>query len=401
MPPTAPTSSTAAGSAQAVFSFVTARPATLANKPICKDCRMEVDPMKPGTRLTKKSVQQYQCSRCNTKCVLMNRMCGSWPTDEFLELSAEQQVEFYRTPGGSKDFKKKYVETLVNNYVTKKREYVTGEFQPLSYWKEQGYDIDRIARNTGPENIKEHPQLGLTYRVLIEASQDMNEQYMMRSQIMQKLATKKTTKGLASGQTTMDSFRMAAPAAATGGEGLEVASSSGTSSSSSSSSSSKKGRGKKSNKKQQKQKKKDAQKKKDDAKRKKMEKDAQKAKQKEEKAKAAAEKALTKANRKVQQQSLNLCVRAIGKLQPVMLSLKELLFEKNGTPKSALSCVPGTIRAEALASFQKLQAMYSQCQERMTNVDAVLTFSADEVRDVAAQGTENHVALSKFKELLA
>ena len=112
-PPTAPTSSTAAGSAQAVFSFVTARPATLANKPICKDCRMEVDPMKPGTRLTKKSVQQYQCSRCNTKCVLMNRMCGSWPTDEFLELSAEQQVEFYRTPGGSKDFKKKYVETMI------------------------------------------------------------------------------------------------------------------------------------------------------------------------------------------------------------------------------------------------------------------------------------------------
>ena len=38
-------------------------------------------------------------------------------------------------------------------------------FEPLTYWKAQGYDIDRIERLTPQHDKEEHPILGTTYRI--------------------------------------------------------------------------------------------------------------------------------------------------------------------------------------------------------------------------------------------
>ena len=63
-----------------------------------------------------------------------------------------------------------------------------GEFQPLSYWAQLGYDAEKIQANTHPRDIKEHRQLGTTYRVVIEKDSKALVETILR---MQQLAKSK------------------------------------------------------------------------------------------------------------------------------------------------------------------------------------------------------------------
>lgn len=42
-----------------------------------------------------------------------------------------------------------------------------GDFEPLGYWATKGYDIERVRLYTEAANVREHPVLGTTYRVVI------------------------------------------------------------------------------------------------------------------------------------------------------------------------------------------------------------------------------------------
>ena len=55
-----------------------------------------------------------------------------------------------------------------------------GQFQPLGYWEKKGYDIESIKKNTLPKNIREHPVLGPTYRIVIEKDKSLQCEKVVR-----------------------------------------------------------------------------------------------------------------------------------------------------------------------------------------------------------------------------
>ena len=93
-------------------------------------------------------------------------MCGYWPTDEFKELSAEEQMNFYRSTEATKEsLKKALVDTLTNKRIERQESGRTGAFLPLSVYAERGFDIGPIKELSLPEDREMHPILGETFRV--------------------------------------------------------------------------------------------------------------------------------------------------------------------------------------------------------------------------------------------
>jgi len=65
--------------------------------PRCSKCGYTVDPTQAGTRLTAKSPPAWKCSRCNSRHSALSRAFGSWPIQQFLALTPEEQQEFWRS----------------------------------------------------------------------------------------------------------------------------------------------------------------------------------------------------------------------------------------------------------------------------------------------------------------
>jgi len=410
--------------------------APLVLRPHCGKCQRLVDPIKPGTRLVSKVKQEYNCPTCNSKCVVMHRALGQWPTPEFSDLPKEAQLEFYTSDGCGKDFKKKYTDLLCKHHAEGRETYAQGDFQPLSYWEKQGYDVARIEANTPPEDIRENSQLGTCYRVKIEGSKDFVKDFLERSQLMQKLATKRKMKEITAGHGGPSSAYgfgqgLVPPGASSFGQGLEqdmVAhsasslgdgegdeqdpsqttmsqpsdTSSSSSSSSSSSASNRKKKTKKAKKKAKKCKKKEKkEKKKEKAKKekerlraaeaKKKEKEA--AKQAKEQAKEAAKEekrrqeaalAESKLLKKEQVKSMTVAVKSIAKMQPIVMDLNKLLFNPTTRQeRSELQQVPRTIVAEAMSNYKRAVGIYNECQSRMADASVVLLFDLGTVVEVA------------------
>ena len=66
-----------------------------------------------------------------------------------------------------------------------------GEFQPLGYWKNLGYDIDMIKENTPATDQKDHKQLGRCYRMVFEKDVKAKVECMVREKT---LSSKKAPK---------------------------------------------------------------------------------------------------------------------------------------------------------------------------------------------------------------
>ena len=58
---------------------------------VCSWCGQSV----VKTRCRSKGSSKYQCNVCNSKCVALSRMVGSWPTQDFKDLAVEQQQAFF------------------------------------------------------------------------------------------------------------------------------------------------------------------------------------------------------------------------------------------------------------------------------------------------------------------
>ena len=58
-----------------------------------------------------------------------------------------------------------------------------GKFRPLDVWTRKGYDADAIKTKSAPEEIREHPALGTTYRLNILELGDRGENGHMSQHI--------------------------------------------------------------------------------------------------------------------------------------------------------------------------------------------------------------------------
>ena len=109
----------------------------------CTKCGYTVDPMLPGTRVVRKSPPMFVCSKCNSKTVMLTRMFGSWPPEEFKGLDDATMQKFWATQVADKDALRKAVEdTLVSRLVESQIAEESGPYLPLATWAEAPYHFD-------------------------------------------------------------------------------------------------------------------------------------------------------------------------------------------------------------------------------------------------------------------
>ncbi len=108
------------------------------------------------------------CKSCTSKYSMLQRSLGGWPPAFWGQILDEDKQQFWSNPSTKcedlcRDLKR--IETQVETH--KKYSNFEGEFQPLSYWKSIGYDVEMIERNAPPEMQGWNPQLGQCYKVKV------------------------------------------------------------------------------------------------------------------------------------------------------------------------------------------------------------------------------------------
>ena len=133
---------------------------------VCTQCRMPTTIAK--CRVIAKRSQTWRCSTCHSKITMLQRHYGRWPTQEWLQVSAEDQLRFWRTTRSSKsDVVAKSTAEIKKVMRKTKFGESKGSFLPLSVHARQGFDITAIQERTPQEDRMMHPVLGECYRVAI------------------------------------------------------------------------------------------------------------------------------------------------------------------------------------------------------------------------------------------
>ncbi len=133
----------------------------------CESCGMH-QPMSKA-RVLAKGKDRWKCAMCHCKVNQLAKGFGTWPTESFKTVPLEQQQAFMRRVHNKSgpDAMVQMSESL-EAYEDHQEYYKDGgAFQPLSFWQQQGYDSQAIAEKSLAHDIKDHPVLGVTYRVRI------------------------------------------------------------------------------------------------------------------------------------------------------------------------------------------------------------------------------------------
>lgn len=146
----------------------------------CFKCGLD----KPLSGCTRKS-KKYLCHQCNSAASTLSRaIIGGFDGKMLSELDENAQQEFWRNAAGAS---KSALATLYHGTVRAlKSQSVTdenrGKFMPLAYWQRKGFDIDLIEKNSAPEDIENHPVIGMTYRVHIHGTADVRKKELAEEQ---------------------------------------------------------------------------------------------------------------------------------------------------------------------------------------------------------------------------
>ena len=109
----------------------------------------------------------WRCNNCNSKVSRLSREFGTWPLEGFQRAPSDVQKKFYQGDGSMKKMRLK-VSSIVTEFEKKEKYFEKGgAFLPLSVWKTQGWDTERILANSTQADIVETSQGGLCYRVEI------------------------------------------------------------------------------------------------------------------------------------------------------------------------------------------------------------------------------------------
>ena len=114
-----------------------------------------------------KMTQTWVCGKCEVKLTQLRSSFGSWPVPGFTKKSTAEQQAFFREAkdmNGQELAKEAGELYCISEDVEIKFDSNGGKFLPLNVWAAKGYDRDAIEAKTLPEDIREHPVLGRTYR---------------------------------------------------------------------------------------------------------------------------------------------------------------------------------------------------------------------------------------------
>ena len=364
---------------------------TFDNGIYCTKCGYTVDPMVPGTRVVRKSPPMFVCSKCNSKTVMLTRMFGSWPPEEFKGLDDATMRKFWATQVADKDALRKAVEdTLVSRLVESQIAEESGPYLPLATWAEAPYHFDP-AEIKAKAPMRMHHILGETYQVKIVTTGERKQRDVVR-ETMAKMMRK--IPGLPSSSTELPAITGDADADADSADDDESAAdsaSTATSSSSSASSSSTDGRKKKSKKTKTKSKKskKPAKKQKKAHSSKKSRRAAQK--DKENQRKAAKEEAA--AHRAEKSRIVRLkteCSKVLGKVTPITMQLDQTLKDK------MCSQIPSVVMKKSQDVLATLTAYEKEAKDKLkAKCPLDLTFTVDSVLSLCKEATmhKNHLTI--------
>ena len=357
----------------------------------CTKCGYTVDPLVLGTRVVRKSPPSFCCSKCNSKTVMLSRMFGSWPPEEFKGIDDATMQKFFATPVADKDSLQKAVEdTLVSRLVESQIAEDSGPYLPLATWADAPYHFDP-AEIRAKAPMRMHHILGETYQVKIVTTGERKQRDVVR-ETMAKLMGR--VSGLPSSSTELPAIKADADADAEGAgddEGGDDKASSKSSSSSSSSSSSTDGRRKKTNKNSTKSKKskKPAKKHKKAQSSKKSRRAAQKDKDRQKKA-AKEEAAAEKAEKARVLRLKTECSKVLGKITPVTMQLDQILKDK------VCSQIPSVVLKKSQDVLATLTAYEKETKDKLkVKCPLDLTFTMDSVLSLCKEATmhKNHLTI--------
>ena len=378
-------------------------------KPLCVKCGFEVDPFK--CQLRTKCGGVFTCNLCHTRGSMLSKKWPGWSA-EFKLLDAEQMQTFWREAGkvsNGQQLSNALIQTLVNKRVDTVRAKLSGTWLPLSVYERQGFDIADIESKC--QDKKEHPILGMTYRVqLAELGRESCEE-VHRVQVLKNLQRPKIIEnGDAEGSAAAaDKHEPKADDISDNSSSESSNSSSSSSSSSSHKKKSKKHKNKdKKNRKSKKNKK--AKKCKKDKNDKHGKKDKDESKDNSEKqqqgkpkgkdaaatkAKAAKEeldrtKQLNKERRAIDERAKRICTKVANPIYQLELAMKDKLIQK----------VASFALDAAAASLKQLTKMRTDSQNVLKNANKPVSFDWT-LEDVQAAVTEAGVNSKTLDGMLA
>ena len=149
---------------------------------VCNSCKRPMDPFARGVRLMSKQLRSFRCQVCNTKCSQLSTMFVGWPIEDFKRLSEEQKTAFWQSTGTSRhELKTAVEEQVVLTRIKSKWNGKHWDFQPLSWYRKNGYDTSTFSKNLEQEWSED---LGcMTYRVNIHGGGERKQEDLARSEM--------------------------------------------------------------------------------------------------------------------------------------------------------------------------------------------------------------------------
>ena len=155
---------------------------------LCCKCNFPLDVLDFSSRKVGK--HGPTCKSCHNICCMLQKQMSHMP-EEWDLMSPEEHVDFFQRCNRLKDekgllkyvhVKAQLVDTLVTKELTKHKRSAVGEYQPLKYWTDRGYDSDIVKARAAK---MEHPTLGVdVYRVDVFAISQEHIQEQIEEKII-------------------------------------------------------------------------------------------------------------------------------------------------------------------------------------------------------------------------
>ena len=320
--------------AAASFPFIAAKERLEPGLVFCEDCGNKCELVR--CRLLSKKRSTWRCCSCSSKCVMLSKIHGTWPSDAFKALPVTAKQEFMKEADNTMRGLKVAYERTLKSYGRDERYFEEqGAYLPLSVWAKKGFNTKNIEERSDPSDIAEDRVLGRVFRVRLmltgkravagtsqEEQLGASKRFRTLDGFLQRLEALAPAAADGDAPATGAAPSAEAPDKVNAGDSCNSSSSSSDSSSNSSSSTGKKDKKKKGKKKDKKKKgKKAKQDKKKKGKGKKAaakEKERQRQAKEAEKQQAAAAKQQAKGDRKVVSQAEGV----IKKVEPALAALR-------------------------------------------------------------------------------
>ena len=135
---------------------------------LCSTCGKQCSIEK--ARVRNKGQGVFQCNSCGSTITKVSRKCPKGSVAMMNRLPQDRKEQLMKRCAGLSTSEVTIIfQEYVDMSTMQERSYINGgKFQPISYWRAQGYDVDVIEASSLPCDMRPHRLFGTCYRVPIE-----------------------------------------------------------------------------------------------------------------------------------------------------------------------------------------------------------------------------------------